>query len=176
MIMSYYAGFFALTFLITLLVVGLIWLAIIRFTAGRWKPRSDKFDERQQIARGKAFRTGFWTLLVGIALWLVLDIAEFNLPVTTTAYFTTLLFIGAAAYAVECVFRDAYVALNDNPMRWILTDAFIVAINALCSYTNFRVNRNGWLNLGCALMLSSVLVALIVKTILNRQEEGGEEA
>lgn len=174
--MSYYMSFFVGTVIITLLVVGLIWLSINRFTTGNWKPRSDKFDERQQLARGKAFRTGFWTLLVGIALWLVLDIFEVALPLTTAAYFTTLLFIGAGVYAVECVFRDAYVALNDNPMRWILTDAFIVAINALCSYTNFRVNRNGWLNLGCALMLGSVLVALIVKTILNRQEEGGEEA
>ena len=161
-------------------VVGLLLVAVVMFifnrkahTDGARKPR---FDERQELVRGRGYKYAFFALLVYLVAYGVIGYTWFA---PLAGAFLGLV-IGVGVYACYTIWQDAYFALNEKRRMYILLDALIFAINAAAGVSNIlqgRVMENGVvtgggsLNLMCAVLFLVVLVALLCKEIASRREE-----
>lgn len=162
-------------FVVGLLLVAVVGVVFARFahTDGKRKP---KFDERQELIRGRGYKYAFFTLLVYLVAYGVIGYAWFA---PLAGAFLGLV-IGVGVYACYTIWHDAYFALNEKRRMYILLDALIFVINAAAGISNVlegRVMENGVvtgggsLNLMCAVLFLVVLVALLVKEIASRREE-----
>lgn len=93
-----------------LLVVGFGLLVRFVFKTKRVKP---KYDERQIIARGKAYKVGFFTLLIYGAVCTVLQAMEIYLCDGLVREVIGIV-IGVGAFAIVAILNDAYIGYNEN--------------------------------------------------------------
>lgn len=93
-----------------LLVVGFGLLVRFVFKTKRVKP---EYDERQMIARGKAYKVGFFTLLIYGAVCTVLQALEIYWCSGLLREVIGIV-IGAGAFAVVAILNDAYLGFNEN--------------------------------------------------------------
>lgn len=163
-------------------VVGLLLVAVVMFIFNRKAhtdgARKPKFDERQELIRGRGYKYAFFTLLVYLVAYGAIGYAWFA-PLAG-AFLGVV--IGVAVYAGYTIWHDAYFALNEKRRMYILLDALIFVINAAAGVSNVlqgRVVENGVvtgggsINLMCAGLFLVVLAALLVKEIASRREEEG---
>ena len=103
-------------------IVGILIVAIVCGIAARIARKkgvgSGRYDERQQVARGKAFTWAYATLLIYLALWMIprsLDIPFFmeSMSVWLGALLSIAVFVGYA------IFHDAYFKASESPRAWI---------------------------------------------------------
>lgn len=168
---------YMLGFLVGVLVVALIVVVVHRVCNRGWKPRRCQYDERQQRARGLAYRNGFWTAVAFLLLWELLQIAEIPLPPTMLVLALGLMIV-LGVFAVSCILLDAYLGLRDNPQRTVLLLVLVMVINLFSASVNFTYNREEglwWLNLAFGVVMVIMLAALGVKALLRRREDGEEE-
>ena len=110
-----------------LLVGGLLLFLILKLTKKDGNVKC-KYDERQELARGKGYKIGFFTVISYSAVYMILS-------ETLHQYFEpgVLLFIGIClgvfAYAAYCIWNEAYIALNENPKRMTIAFLLIAVIN-----------------------------------------------
>ena len=76
-----------------------------------------KYDERQLLARGKAYRAGFFTVLIYELLYAFGDLMELRWTVPFTGVMIGL-FLGIAVFGVVAICQDAYLSLNEKPRGW----------------------------------------------------------
>ena len=93
------------------------------------------FDERQELARGKAYRYGFQAMGVSVILYGILDETVGEWCDTLTGNLICFC-IGLTVFAVTCILNDAYMSLKENP-RKVMTLCLLVALMNLAS---------GWAN------------------------------
>ena len=95
-----------------------------------------QFDERQQIARGKAYK---WAWLTGLCYFLVIAFADLVLPSGVQVDLFLLIMIGLTleAFVCECYccLHDAYLPLTRSPkaniiMLYVMTGIYLLnAVN-----------------------------------------------
>lgn len=167
---------YMLGFLVGFLVVALIAVVVYRVCNQEWKPKRCQYDERQQRARGIAYRNGFWAAVAFLLLWEVLQLAEAPLPPVMLLALGLMIVLGA--FAVSCILLDAYLGLRGNPKRTVLLLVVIMAVNLFSAWANFTHNREDglwWLNLAFGVVMVMMLAALGVKALLRRWEDKEEE-
>lgn len=154
------------------LAVGLVLAAFaIRYCRGSWKYSRSKYDERQKIAMGKAYRDGFWTLLIAVVLvsfvTRIPEVAEYS-----ETLFATACFIGIGVYIVGCIMRDAYMGINDNAKRWTVILVIIGVINLIGAVALIRAEGifAGWLNLLCVALILLVLFTYGIRYKVKKKE------
>lgn len=154
------------------IVIGLVLVALaIRFCRGSWKYSKSKYDERQKIAMGKAYRDGFWTLLIAVVLVTFITkipaIAEYS-----ELLFPTACFIGIGVYIVGCIMRDAYMGINDNAKRWTIVLAVIGVINLVGAVGIIKADGllAGWLNLLCVMLIVVVLATYGIRGAVKKKD------
>lgn len=163
-------------FIVGMAVIFVFALVISRLLRGKWGFCS-QYDERQKIAQGKCYRDAFWAMVIYLFLWYLL-VYTFELPLPSTQYLLLgSFFFGILVYAVSCIFRDAYIGLQDRPKAWCISTAVILVINLLCALMNYREGNNDsfYLNLICTVMLAIVLGAFGLHALLRSQNEGDDE-
>lgn len=139
------------------------------------------FDERQERARGVAFKYGFFALMFSIILYGMLDMA-LGRWCDAMAGASLCLCVGILVFAVTCIVKDAYLSLKENP-RYVMTLFAVVSIanivlGAVGIYGGDMV-EDGVLTFRCTnlvvgIMTSVVLVVYIVNFLISRREEGEE--
>lgn len=154
------------------LVFGLILAALAaRFCRGRGNWRS-KYDERQKIAIGKAYRDGFWSMLAaGAVAFTLYELGVFENHVDVMMVITGA--IGLEVYIVGCIMRDAYIGLNDNAKRWTIVLAAAAVLNGLVVAVNI-VNHTGetvWINLVAGIFVMIALAAYFIRILMVKKEE-----
>ena len=173
---AYIAGF----------VVGLLLVAVVMFifnrkahTDGARKPR---FDERQELVRGRGYKYAFFTLMVSMILSAVV---KESFQITLISEMTVMffcLFLSIGVYACYAIWHDAYFALNEKRKYYIWLFAAVTVINGVVGISHILrgefvvdgvINYANSLNLLCAVLFLVVLVALLVKEIASRREEEG---
>ena len=127
------------------------------------------FDERQELARGRAYRYGFWTLAAALAAY---GLSELALGRWCDALAGGMLCLAPAltVFAVVCIRSDAYLSLREL--------ALATALNLVIGTVNLvegRVVTGGVLrleavNLICAIMCLIVL-GVLVHALRTRREE-----
>lgn len=86
------------------------------------------FDERQELARGKAFQYGFFTLLIAVYAYGVSDVM-FGRWCDVLAGVSICLAVGLCVFAITCILKDAYLSLREKPRTVMTMFALISAVN-----------------------------------------------
>lgn len=95
------------------------------------KSKKCRFDERQEVIRGKGFKYGFFTMLICNGLFLCMNIAEFPMCAELEVLIVIGSFMGIGVWIVYCIWNEGYFALNEDKGRIMLLFA-VAAIMNLC--------------------------------------------
>ncbi|MBQ9624621.1 MAG: hypothetical protein IJR47_00800 [Clostridia bacterium] len=165
------------------LIVG-IGVAMIFFMAlklFRRKSLSEEaqYDERQRIARGVAFKYAYWTLLLYIALYAVVDLSGFRFCETFTGIIIGVT-LSLGVFACTAIMKDAYVGINQNKRWWVILNIIVILANAFATVPNFlegNIIENGMLSHGVVNILMVILFSavLITYAVHNRSIKTDEE-
>jgi len=178
--MDYFALGLGVGVLAGLLVYGARLLALRRRAAA-----CCRYDERQQAARGRAFRAAFLTHLIYAALVTVLTAGGASWLDVPEALFLGVV-IAVGVFAQVCIWNDAYFELSEKPRATILPLVLLGVLQLLNVWRH--VAEDGWLPGGRidfitlmglsvgALMLLTVVTALIKLSADRRREARDEES
>ncbi len=101
------------------IIVGLIICIFLFRYMNKDKKVMTKYDERQEMARGKAYKYGFWASMIAAAFVMLLDISMITLASSFTKYFF-IMFVGIIAQVTYSIWNDAYYGINTNKKRLIV--------------------------------------------------------
>lgn len=175
MSIAYVAGF-----IVGVLMVALVGFLVNKLATGKFGMKKCEFDERQNLAKGLAYRDGFWTLFIGIFALLIIGrlIPEYiavKINVDPFALYSTLVtifcFLGITVFLISSIMRDAYVGINQNKKRWQWYLLVIGLINLFGAYSNRGFVSAAVLSLCCAFLTFSGFIALIIRSLLDKKDE-----
>lgn len=86
------------------------------------------FDERQELARGKAYQYGFFTLM-GCCFFYGLTDTFFGTWCDTITGCTLCVCVALTVFAVTCIRKDAYLSLKEKPGTVMTMFAIIGVVN-----------------------------------------------
>ena len=157
-------------------VMMLIVLVLICVSLSFKKKNLPDFDERQELIRGKAYKTGFYATLLLIALALIFD-STGSLPfLNSTLLYGTTILGGVLVFAVYCVWNEAYFGLNQKTSSVMFILAFIGIMNLFIGIINFvrgsmivggKLTFN-FMNFICAFMFIVLFITMLLKKITNK--------
>ena len=137
------------------------------------------FDERQERARGQAYKYGFWTLLSCLLLY---GFSDMVLGRWCDVLAGAMLCIAAAlmVFASVCIVKDAYLSLKEKPRTVMTLLAVVSALNlaiGVMNWKNGRVVEDGILTSGgvngiCGFMALVILAVYLVNYLLAKREDG----
>ena len=137
------------------------------------------FDERQERARGQAYKYGFWTLMSCLLLYGFSDMVLGRWCDVITG---VMLCIAAAlmVFASVCIVKDAYLSLKEKPRRIMTLLTVITAMNLFIGGMNLKcgqVVKDGILTYGavngiCGVTTLTILVVYVVNYLLAKREAG----
>lgn len=164
---AYIRGFF----------VGILAVAVVSFIIGLIFKRKgilgeNNFDERQELARGKAYKAAFWVLVLYLCITNLLNaVFEFNWSDNFTGAMIGIC-LSFSVFAVNCILNDAYLSLKEKPRNIIVLLGFVALLNFAVAMINIRQENhfisNGVLtihavNLIVGFMLLVILAVFIIK-------------
>lgn len=165
-----------LGFIVGLLMVLLIALAIYKF-AVKGRGKESTYDERQQIARGRAFTFAYITLLIYLAVWFVLRSMEIPFfGESLSVWLGVLLSLGV--FVGYSIFHDAYFRASDSPKYWMIVLGGVGVINLgigirrLMTETTLKERLYENFNLPLGVLMVAALVCVLVKRMMDRNGEG----
>ena len=137
------------------------------------------FDERQERARGQAYKYGFWTMITCLLLY---GFSDMVLGRWCDVIAGVMLCAGVALvmFASVCIVKDAYLSLKEKP-RTVMTMLTVVgSLNlfiGVMNWKNGQVVENGILTFAavngiCGAMVLVILVIYVVNYLLGRREAG----
>jgi len=139
-----------------------------------------KYDERQEFARGKAYRHGFLTLLI---YCVAVGMVDLNFGTVWCDVYTAMMlgFLTAiTVFVVECILTDAYFAVGERPAVWLVLTGFIAALGLVVFAKDLgdgkRLVENGALthitiNLAYGAAFLVIFAAMLFKTLKDRAAE-----
>lgn len=146
--------------------------------------RKDSYDERQQLARGKAYKYAFFTLIFYVTI--VSLISEFS----RISWFMSFcgIWIGVClsimVFAVICILEDAYMSLYENAKGVIMIFSIVAIMNLVVVVRIIMERRpileNGaisldYMNLVVGVMICVILAVFCGKVIYNKKHLDEEE-
>ncbi|MDO4865016.1 MAG: hypothetical protein Q4C10_00535 [Clostridia bacterium] len=103
-------------------IVGILIVAAVSVIAARVVRKNGAgkgtYDERQQIARGRAFTWAYTVLLIYLALWMVLRSLEIPFFMEGISVMAGV-FLSIAVCVGYSIFHDAYFKASESPRVWI---------------------------------------------------------
>lgn len=176
---------YTIGFLIGFSVVILIFL-IIAIVLKCKNNHATEYDERQLISRNTAYKYSFFTLVFYCILCGMLDIADIKWAETVIQMFLGT-FIAVTVFVVICIFKDAYFGIKkgkNNIYTFLYFSATITVVQIFSFIFNVFIDKdpvitNGMLNsnlvpLLCAVAFLIMIIATIIKLVLNRKEREEE--
>ncbi len=139
------------------------------------------FDERQELARGKAFQYGFFTFIATVYAYGLSDVM-FGRWCEVLTGVTFCVAASLCVFAVTCILKDAYLSLREKP-RTVMTMFALLALINLGLGGMYAVSpglvEDGMLTfravnpiIGFATLV--ILVVYIVNHLLRSREEEAE--
>ena len=160
------------------LIIGIILAIIIIKMFNKDGKAITKYDERQKVVRGEAYKYGFFSILITCGILMVLNTQEGILNVLGDTLFFIPIIIGVIVQVTYSIFKDGYVGLNTNMKRFIIFMTLIGLLNLGLGILwivkgEILVNgvlQSGALNLMCAFMFAVIAIELIIKSIIDKKE------
>lgn len=166
------------------IVIAVAIAAIFALAARRSKKNDKQFDERQQLARGSAFRLAFKALVIYLAGYSILcAIFERGLMEPGVEGMFGV-FLSLTFFAVDCILHDAFFQIGQNGRSYLILCAVIVLVSGLNAARHLRAGdliANGMLTFEAllpfeALCFLAIGAAVIVKLRREKREAGDEES
>ena len=136
------------------------------------------FDERQELARGKAFQHGFFTMAACLYCY---GMSDFLLGAwcDVLAGVTLCIAMGLGVFAVTCILKDAYLSLREKPRQIMTMFALLSLVNlglgGMYLYSGDLI-EDGVLTfravnpiIGATILV--ILIVYVVKYLLQDREE-----
>ncbi len=138
-----------------------------------------RYDERQQIARGKAYQIGFCTAIFYFVAVTISDIMELQIPAKDCVVMFIGIILSLFAWIVYCVKEDAYYALNEKRKTIYVVVLVGGVVNLLIGAINVSnglavtdgVLNFGSMNLICGFFVIAVGIVLLIKRLTDSREE-----
>lgn len=158
--------------------VGVILVVLILKWTKKDGSSKCKFDERQQLVRGRGFKYAFFSLVICNAVYAAVDAGMEEKLIDAPVGVSAGVVISAVVYACYCIWNEGYFALNENPKRVLAAFVLIALLNFGVFAGN--VMKNGMLedgvlnvscmNLLCGVMFLVVFAVMLAKWIQNKRE------
>ncbi|MCI5700205.1 MAG: hypothetical protein MR308_07505 [Lachnospiraceae bacterium] len=141
--------------------------------------RKCRYDERQELVRGRGFKYAFFTLMIYNGIYLILNLLFDKMPADPASGIFIGICISVSVYAIYGIWHDGYLALNENPVRVIVAFICIGLFNVVVTIHSFMegdIIVDGQLtfhstNLFCAVLLLLIAATILVKRIKTQKEE-----
>lgn len=162
--------------LLLIAVLLIEWLGLAYYFWQRERGPKGAYDERQEQARGVAYKYGFFTLAVCVFL---LDTVLTLFPwIGTEAGGFICLDLGIMVFAVTAIWKDAYLRLYEKP--WEVVTMWVLCGLGGLLYGVFSLRKegllvDGMLNLSAVLVFISASVLLTLAVFLYRRRLAGRE-
>lgn len=163
--------------LLSVLLMAVLLLIFNRLLTGHWDYTPCDYDERQKIARNLASRDTLWIVIALLCIWYIVQSSDLSLPVSDADVTILIALLGATLYAVDCIFRGAYLGLHGHPIRWAILYMAALALNLANAWFNYTEGDHiYWLNLLVAVMFGAILIAFGIRTLMDHGAEMDDEA
>ena len=157
-------------------LVGLLFVALMKHK----KVIDCHFDERQELARGQAFKYSFFVLVAAVLCYGALD-TIFGLPCDTLAGGFICFATAMTVFAAVCIRKEAYLSLHEKPGKVMALFAGIAAFNICIGAVHLMSGsmvEDGILtfrsvNLVCGLMLL-IIMGIYAAHLMGGKEEEAE--
>ncbi len=177
------AGIFRASGLTAGLVVGLIICVFLFKYMNKDKKILTKYDERQEMARGRAYKYGFWATMAAAAVVMITDVAGISLASSFTKYFF-IVFVGILVQISYSIWNDAYLGVNTNKKRLMIICILAGLFNLLGVIGSIKggqfivdgVVSDFGSNLMCCILLMLAGIELLIKDRLDKKHEAVEES
>ena len=171
-----YATGLAVGIIVAIVLFAIIW----KFSKNKMK---GKFDERQELVRGRGYKYACFTLLGLLTLDLLLECfrAFEALPITRELYLFFMILVGVMVYALYCVKNDSYfgVGMDTRTYRAIMWIVIVCnAISAVSGLMNGGAMVDGKLAFGpwAALIFVIAFIILMISLKVRSRSADLEEA
>lgn len=168
--------YYALEVLVGVLV-GLLLVVVMKAINRDGKIKTE-YDERQKEARGKGYMYGFWAIIIANALLFTFS-NSFDMTVLgSTVYFMPIL-VGVIVQVTYCIFKDAYIGLNNNMTRFVIIMSIVTVFNLFVgvkAYLDGELIKQGtvssaFVNVLCGGIFLILTIELGIKKILDSRAE-----
>lgn len=161
------------------ILVGLLLVYFLLKWTKKDGTRKCKYDERQELIRGRGFKYGFFTMIICNFLYASVDVIMDRRMIDSYAGMFICILVGMLVHISYCIWNGGYFALNENPKKVLI--AFIAI--ALLNFGIFAMNlahgevmQNGMLtfrvaNLFCGIMFLAIFAILLAKKMHDKGEE-----
>lgn len=169
---------FALGFILSLAILFLIAVLMKK------KNGTGKYDERQELARGKAYKYAFFVLMIYSCLNGLFNlISGINWSDTISGNFIGIC-LSVTVFACVCLFKDAYFSVREKPGFYISLFSIIAIVNIAAGVINLLEKDNAVItdgqlnyhsiNLIVGIMFIIILVAAVIKLLNDKKLEKTE--
>ena len=137
------------------------------------------FDERQERARGQAYKYGFWTLLTCLLMYGFSDMVLGRWCDVITGVMLCVA-VAMVVFASVCIVKDAYLSLKEKPRQVMTLLTVISILNLGIGFMNWKhgqVVKDGVLTYSavngiCGIMMLAILGVYLVNYLLAKREAG----
>lgn len=150
-----------------LLIFAAMWVIFIKL--GR---QADKYDERQEINRGKAFKAGFVTVCIWELLYYAAELFGVAIPAEGGLMAICGILAGLCVFAVRSVFTDAYIPINRRSNLTVVPLLAISFMDITVGVSNIidgKLITDGRLNCHAATLFVGIILLIVGLTCLIRK-------
>lgn len=139
-----------------------------------------RFDERQEIVRGRGYKYAFFTMMICMAVFACLnESADLEQHIEGSLEMVIAICAGVAVYASYCIWHEGYFALNENQGRLLIVFIILGVMNVVLGGMAWREGRcfeNGVLTINfsnavCGVLSLWVSVMVALKWMRDRKED-----
>ena len=164
-----YAAGLAVGIIAAIVFFGIIW----KFNKNKMK---GKFDERQELVRGRGYKYACFTLLGLLTLDLLLEsFRAFEiLPVTRELFLFFILLVGVMVYALYCIRNDSYFGVGMDTRTYRAVMWIVIVCNAISAVSGLM--DGGAMVDGTALIFVIAFVILMISLKVRSRSAALEES
>ncbi|MBE5880438.1 MAG: hypothetical protein E7288_10780 [Lachnospiraceae bacterium] len=158
--------------------IGLTVVGIVLAITKNGNKTKCEYDERQELVRGRGFKYGFFSMLIGNGIFIMLKVLGVTLFDNIEAAMMISIIIGVCIFASYCIWNDGYFALNENRRKLYIVLGVIGGINIIVSIGNIvhgSILEEGRLTLQSGNLFVAIVFIVIFIVLLLKQIKDGKE-
>ena len=164
-------------------IMMLLVLVLIGVSSSSKKKNLPDFDERQELIRGKAYKTGFYSTLILITIAIIFDSTKLTPFLDSSLLYGITIIGGVLVFAVYCVWNEAYFGLNQKTSSVMVILAFIGVFNLFIGIMNVAKGNMflggklsiNFMNFVCAFSFIVLFITMLLKKIDNKVKDEKEK-
>lgn len=130
------------------------------------------YDERQLLARGCAYKAGFYSLMIYLIGIIILEQMKLGYTFVSANSLWLGIVISIGIFAIVCILKDAYMSMYENSK---MVFGFLVGMgifNVFIGVTNYHEkNTTGFTNLSVGIMMLIVCSVFYIKKMHDKYDE-----